>query len=451
MLPEAFISRMRALLGNEAEAFLAALEDEPVRALRINRIKAGDTSAEALCPFPLKPLGYDPDGYIFDEAHIGYSPLHHGGGVYVQDPGAMSAAAALPLQKGMRVADLCAAPGGKTAQLAVAVGEEGEVYANEFVSSRAKILVGNLERLGVKNAVVTSTDTADYKKWFSAYFDAVVVDAPCSGEGMFRKNEGAIGEWSEENVQKCATRQRQILDNAATTVKNGGYLLYSTCTYSTEENEETVVHFLREHTDYALVPTSAAIHPFTADGVRLAGAEDIPLQFCRRFYPHIAQGEGQFVALMQRKTEDLSTILYKDASIQPSKEEARIAGAFINENLNLPDYASLRRVGERLVLLKKGQSVPPKSVFSSGACLGQIEKGRLVPHHQLFSAYGPYFKRKVTLEEREAFLYLHGDELAKEGESGVAAVFFGPLALGGGKLSSGRLKNYYPKGLRNPK
>ncbi len=450
VLPKAFIKRMQALLGDQTEAFLASFEKPPVRALRINRIKAADSVAEALCPFPITPLSYDADGYIFAEEHVGHTPLHHGGGIYVQDPGAMSAVAALPLKEGMRVADLCAAPGGKTAQIAAAIGESGILYANEYVASRAKILVGNLERLGVTNATVTSTDTADYKKWFSAYFDAVVVDAPCSGEGMFRKNEDAIAEWSEENVLRCAERQKEILENAAPTVKNGGYLLYSTCTFSVEENEATVLHFLRAHPDYTLIKTEARIHPYTAEGVSIDGADGIPLHYCRRFYPHIAEGEGQFVALMQRKTSDLPTILYKDASFLPKKDEQRVAEEFIKKTVLLPKNTCIRCVGDRLAILGKEQSVPPRAVFLSGVCLGKVEKGRLVPHHQLFSAFGNRFLRKVSLCEADAMRYLRGEELAAEEDGGFAAVFFGPLALGGGKLAGGRLKNHYPKGLRNP-
>jgi len=450
MLPQAFKERMQKILGKEAEALFAALEAPPVRALRINRIKAKDTKAEALCPFPLTPLSYDADGYIFAEEHIGHTPQHHGGGIYVQDPGAMSAIAALPLKKGMRVADFCAAPGGKTAQIAAAIGKEGILFSNEYVSSRAKILVGNLERLGVTNATVTSTDTADYKKWFSAYFDAVVVDAPCSGEGMFRKNELAISEWSEENVRRCAERQKEILENAAPTVKDGGYLLYSTCTFSIEENEQTVLAFLRAHPDYTLIETNASIHPVTKEGVNIEGAEDIPLKYCRRFYPHIADGEGQFVALMQRKTDDLERILYKDASVSPSKEELRIAEDFIKSTFSLPDTMQIRRVGDRLAIIKKDCAVVPRAVFLSGVCLGQIEKGRLVPHHQLFSALGEHFFRKASLSYEDAMRYLRGEELASDTENGYTAVFFGPLCLGGAKTANGRLKNHYPKGLRNP-
>ncbi len=450
MLPEAFVRRMEALLGDEAENFFRAMEEEPVRALRINRIKSKDTPASEICPFPIHPIPYDADGYIFDEDHIGHSPLHHGGGIYVQDPGAMSAVAALPLRKGMKVADLCAAPGGKSAQIAAAIGDEGMLYSNEFVPSRAKILVGNFERLGIKNAVVTSTDTSDYKKWFCAYFDAVVVDAPCSGEGMFRKNETAQTEWSEEAVKKCAERQSMILENAATTVKNGGYLLYSTCTFSPEENEKTVVRFLRSHPDYTLVEVREAVRACTANGISLPEAADIPLYFCRRFYPHISRGEGQFIALMQRKTEDLQRTLYKDASFEPSKEEARVANDFIKKVFEIPKGMRIRRVGDTLCVLKEDQAVPPRAVFSSGVCLGRVEKGRLVPHHQLFSAFGECFFRKAHLTEQEAALYLHGDEIAAECEEGFAAVFYGPLSLGGGKVSVGRLKNHYPKGLRNP-
>ncbi len=450
MLPKEFQKRMQALLGAEADAFFATFEKAPVRALRINRIKAEDQTAEALCPFPIKKIPYDADGYIFTEEHVGHTPLHHGGGIYVQDPGAMSAVAALPLKEGMRVADFCAAPGGKTAQIAAAIGESGVLYANEYVASRAKILVGNLERLGLTNATVTSTDTAGYKKWFSAYFDAVVVDAPCSGEGMFRKNAEAIAEWSEETVLRCAARQREILENAAPTVKDGGYLLYSTCTYSVEENEETVLHFLRAHPDYTLIETEAAIHPFTAPGVSIAGAEDVPLCYCRRFYPHIAEGEGQFVALMQRKTDDLPTILYKDASCELKKDEMRIVEDFIKSTVSLSKNIKIRRVGERIFILKDGQAIPPHAVFLAGVLLGQIEKGRLVPHHQLFSAYGAHFLRKVSLDDADALRYLHGEELAFAGENGFAAVFHNGIALGGGKCAAGRLKNHYPKGLRNP-
>ncbi len=450
MLPEAFKKRMQTLLGDEAEAFFATYEKPPVRALRINRIKAGDTPAADICPFPITPLSYDADGYIFDEERVGHTPAHHGGGIYVQDPGAMSAIAALPLKKGMCVADFCAAPGGKTAQIAAAIGEEGMLFANEYVSSRAKILVGNLERLGVTNATVTSTDTADYKKWFSAYFDAVVVDAPCSGEGMFRKNEQAISEWSEENVLRCAERQKEILENAASTVKDGGYLLYSTCTFSVEENEQTVLWFLRSHPDYTLIETNALIHSVTKEGLQIEGAEDIPLRFCRRFYPHVAEGEGQFVALMQRKTDDLPTILYKDASIAPTKEEARIAESFIKDSLILPESMQIRRVGDRLAVLKKECAVPPRAVFLCGVCLGQIEKGRLIAHHQLFSALGTHFLRKAALSYDDAMRYLRGEELEASGESGYTAVFFGSLCLGGAKSANGRLKNHYPKGLRNP-
>ena len=450
MLPEAFIRRMQALLGDEAEDFFRAMEKEPVRALRINRIKAGDADARTLCPFPLSPLPYDADGYIFDTEHIGHSPLHHGGGIYVQDPGAMSAIAALPLKRGMCVADLCAAPGGKSAQLAAAIGEDGMLYSNEFVTSRAKILVGNLERLGVTGAIVTSTDTGDYKKWFSAYFDAVVADAPCSGEGMFRKNDAAADEWSKEAVEKCAERQSMILDNAATTVKDGGYLLYSTCTFSVEENEKTVLEFLRSHPDYTLIEVSEAVRAHTADGIHLPEAGDIPLHFCRRFYPHIAPGEGQFIALMQRKTNESPTILYKDASALPSKEETRVAEEFIKKTLELPKGMRLCRVGDMLSLIRDGQAVPPRAVFLSGVCLGRVEKGRLVPHHQLFSALGKYFKKKISLSEADALRYLRGEELEGEDGSGYAAVCYGPLTLGGGKLAAGRLKNHYPKGLRNP-
>ena len=262
MISEVFLNRMKNMLGEEYAEFERALSEEAVKGVRVNTAKVSVEDYLSVTELDLTPLSYTDYGFIPKNADgIGTTAEHHAGMIYVQDPGAMATVTALDVKRGWRVLDACAAPGGKASQLAALVGDEGFVLANEYVPKRAKIIVGNFERLGLKNAVVTSLDTAKLADMFSAYFDLVLCDAPCSGEGMFRKYDEAVTEWSEENVTLCAERQREILANCAGPVKAGGYLLYSTCTYSKEENEDTVRTFLDSHPEFSPEPVKEAPNP----------------------------------------------------------------------------------------------------------------------------------------------------------------------------------------------
>ncbi len=459
MLPERFIERMKPLLGDELEAFLSALDEERVRAFRENTVKCDGRAEELLRDFFPTKISYTKDGYLYRGEGIGNTPLHHAGGIYCQDPGAMSALSSLKIGEGWRVLDACAAPGGKSAQAAAAIGERGFLLANEFVGARAKITVGNFERLGLTQAMVTSLPTDELSRLFSGYFDLVICDAPCSGEGMFRKYDEALTEWSEENIRLSAKRQSEILSNIAPTVKDGGYLLYSTCTFAIEENEEQIARFLASHPDFSLLPVKEEVVRVTADGIVPSGVlcelslDLAPEEFkkCRRFYPHRTPGEGQFVALMQRRNSDISpTILYKDASKPLNREQEKVVRAFLNDNLEgLPELC-IRAEGERIVAVAASMPVPPRSVFSAGILIGEIKKGNLFPHHQLFSALGKYFKRKVDLKSGDARVeqYLHGEEIDADAAGGWCALLYEGIPLGGGKISGGRMKNHYPKGLR---
>ena len=462
MLPERFIERMKPLLGDELETFLSALEEERVRAFRENPIKCDGRAKELLCDFSPEKITYTKDGYLYRGEGIGNTPLHHAGGIYCQDPGAMSALSSLEIEKGWRVLDACAAPGGKSAQAAAAIGESGFLLANEFVGARAKITVGNFERLGLTQAMVTSLPTDELSRLFSGYFDLVICDAPCSGEGMFRKYDEALTEWSEENIRLSAARQSEILNNVASCVKDGGYLLYSTCTFAIEENEEQIARFLASHPDFSLLPVKDEVVRVTADGIAPyevlyeLGSDIAPEKFkkCRRFYPHRTPGEGQFVALLQRSDPDiLPTILYKDASKPLNREQEKVMRAFLNDNLDgLPELC-IRAEGERIVAVAASMPVPPRSVFSAGVLIGEIKKGNFFPHHQLFSAYGKYFKRKVDLKknDRRVEQYLHGEEIDTDEKNGWCALLYEGIPLGGGKISGGKVKNHYPKGLRTKK
>ncbi len=451
MLPPAFTERMKQLLGSEYPAFLQEMTERPARhAFRINTAKIGVEEFLSLSNIPTTPIPYTSDGFYHEEEKIGHHPFHHAGLLYAQDPGAMATLNAMQPARGMRVLDVCAAPGGKSAQLAAAIGEDGLLVANEYVPARCKLLVGNIERLGIKNALVLNTDAKTLATWYPAFFDLVLVDAPCSGEGMFRKNMQAITEWSEGNIRQCAARQCEILENAAQTVAPGGYLLYSTCTFSVEENEGQVADFLTRHTDFHLCPVLPSLLPYTAPGLAQHG---IDLHDSRRFYPHLAPGEGQYIALLQKGTAGTrcQEPTYRDTSTLPSKTELVPLRAFFSDAWGDPTVAEQVRILRGNLLLPPPIPLPPHSVFAAGVLVGEVRKGICFPHHQLFSAYGRRFCRQISLPLGDARLsaYLRGEVIpAPEMEAGHCAVMLAAYPLGGAKVSGGVAKNLYPKGLR---
>ena len=457
MLPEKFLIRMQSLLKEEYSMFLEAIAQKNVRAMRLNSSKAKAIVLENAFSGALSSVPYAPDAYIFDIDKIGNHPLHHAGAFYVQDPGAMATLHALPIKKGWRVADFCAAPGGKTSQLSAYVGEEGLVLSNEIDRTRCKALAGNLERLGVKNVLLTNTDSATLGSWYSSYFDLVLVDAPCSGEGMFRKYDYARSEWSEEGVLSCAKLQSEILDAAAQTVKGGGYLLYSTCTFSLEENEKNVDAFLARHPDFFVDSISPELLPYTAEGIAFEGSlYPDSLRLTRRFYPHHAMGEGQYIALLKkREAVGTPSLGYKDAAQSLSKLEEELVRAFLAGVLSEEGQNFVKSTFQLIkfkdsVFLKNPLPLPPHNVYAPGICVGTLTKGRLEPHHQLFSAFGHCFLRKEELsaEGDTVKKYLRGETFTSSLENGYAAVLVEGCALGGIKVVGGVAKNHYPKGLR---
>ena len=456
MFPERFTERMKYLLGDEFCDFDKALSEPSVHGVRVNRLKTDKQTLVSLFDGELSELCYVDGGFIpTKQTGLGQMPAHHAGMFYSQDPGAMSAVAALELKDGDRVLDVCAAPGGKTTQILNAIGNSGVLLSNEFVPKRAKILVGNLERMGAKNAVVTSLDTAELPKMFEAYFDAVVCDAPCSGEGMFRKCDEAIEDWSEENVIACARRQSEILNNCASTVKPGGKLLYSTCTYSIDENEGVVEQFLLSHPDFYLERLPDSLYGVCARGILPTDASPDSLRLTARFYPHKSKGEGQFIALLKRKENPdiLSTIIYKEREIAPTKQESVIITDFLKSNFKTPPKGRIVRSGEGFALVCHDLPIPDKSVFMRGVMLGEIRGKLLLPHHHLFSAFGGEMRlvENLTRDDVRVEKYLRGEEIpTTKSDSGYCAVLYEGAAIGGGKMSSGRIKNHYPKGLRKP-
>jgi len=426
-LPGAYLERMRAQLGErEFAAYLTAMERQPRRALRVNLLK---TTAEDFCmqaDFPLTPTGILPESFFFeDDVAIGRHPLHAAGLCYVQEPAAQLPAALTGAGAGMSVLDLCAAPGGKTTQLGAMMQNTGLLVANEPVRSRAEILAGNIERLGVTNALVTCMRPDALAEALGACFDVVLVDAPCSGEGMFRKDETAVREWSVEHVLACAARQEQILESAAHLLKPGGRLVYSTCTFSREENEGAIERFLSAHADFSLIES-------------------------RRMYPHASVGEGQFMAVLVRVEEAASAALV--ALIAPAGERVPAFEAFWRETF-ATDLPAAMLLPDGRVLIPP-QLLPRElrglHIVRAGVLAGELKNGRFTPDHALAMAYpASAFRATVPLESGALVRFLAGETIACDPAlSGWCPATVLGHPIGWGKAVEGTLKNHIPKGLR---
>lgn len=448
MLPEKFEKRMKEILNDDFEAFKSSYSDKPVRAFRVNTHKISVADFLKIWPFPVKKIPYCDTGFYFEGDSVGNTPHHHAGMIYVQEPAAMAVAECVEVQPDWTVLDLCASPGGKTTQLADKL-TDGWLVSNEIIPSRCKILTGNVERMGLHHVMTTCADSAKIASLFGREFDLVVVDAPCSGEGMFRKDETAVSEWSEENVLRCAERQKEILQNIRSVVKYGGYLLYSTCTFSLEENEKIINWFLTENMDFELVPVNERVKAVTADGVAFDNCQTENICECRRFYPHLASGEGQFMALLHRRdTGDNRVAVRENALEEIPKNELKIVTDFLGSTLTSYDENCLKKYKNHIVYFDADFAVPKGVAFSCGVTVGEVRKNYLQPHHQFFTAFGNDFIRKIEWDDAQTEKYLRGETVACDCENGWAAAFYKGCTLGGIKAVNGAGKNHYPKGLR---
>lgn len=444
-LPPAFVSRMRAQLGEEADAYFAALEMPCLRGLRLNPQKpVSDAALEAVGGVE-EPVPWNADlgRYLHQDSLAGADPLHEAGAYYLQEPSAMAPVSVLSPRPGECVLDLCAAPGGKSTQIAAALAGEGLLVSNEPVPSRAKILSRNIERMGVPNALVVSAQPEALAARWGVLFDAVLVDAPCSGEGMFRRHPETRAEWNPASPMGCAERQRRILGCAAAMLRPGGRLVYSTCTLSPEENEETVRWFLREHPDFSA-------QPFSLSGDY--GTLDAP-EGMLRLYPHRVRGEGHFVACLRRAGDAPAADLMRPAAerLSPPAPAVRAAySAFAAPLCRLP--AANAQLGDALL---SAPDLPPLDgvrVLRAGVQLGTLKGKVFAPDHALAMCLSPACGLPVlALDHAGALRYQSGEALpAPEDMSGWALAVYEGLVLGFGKASGGQFKNHYPKGLRRP-
>ena len=454
--PKLFEQRMQLLLRDKFEDFANGYALPLRRGLRINTAKTAENEFIKQFPHPLEKAPFADNSFYLDAEHkAGSDPLHHAGAYYMQEPSASSAVSVLDPQAGERILDLCAAPGGKSTQIATRLGKRGLLWSNEFVLSRARILQQNLERWGYRNQVISSQDTAVLCEGLRDYFDAVLVDAPCSGEGMFRKEPQALSEWSIDNIRLCANRQDEILQNAAKAVKPGGRIVYSTCTFAPEENEGTVYRFLSSHPNFTLEPICVdwGCPGISADRVQAICPEvddSVDFSKSRRIFPQHG-GEGHFIALLRRNDEDIPAAVteynYPQKDIHRQDAEELYRSCFTDE----PDGVFVT-FGEQVRLLPHNlPSCNGLGVLCAGVAVATVCKNRLELAHSICLASHIENCRQyvdLSLTDTRLIAFLHGEEIACEGQSGWTVVGVNGIPIGFGKASNGRLKNRYPKGLR---
>ena len=504
-LPESFKTRMQELLGDDFQAYTDSFSQEGYgQTLRVNPLKTkpADLIRRFLCKEEneLAKVPWCPEGYYYrGPERLSRHPLYYGGAYYLQEPSAMAPATFLPVRPGDRVLDLCAAPGGKSVALAGKLGGQGILVSNDISASRSKALLKNLELFGAGNILVTCEAPAKLAEVWPGFFDAILVDAPCSGEGMFRKEKGMQSDWSPDQVKKYAALQKEILDRAFAMLAPGGCLLYSTCTYAPEEDEENVLYFLDKMDDLDLLPLP--IRPGVEEGrpewvTGFLG--DHPdkeiLKNCRRFLPHKVEGEGQFAALFHKagnredqkdpawKPETICTLTARDSrgtpkgrktgrgrqaesgrrgrrGPEPGKPEGQTLLAALEDYTGSIRNAELAGWQSRIYVLEERVFLLPPvcpdfrrvRTLRSGLYLGDFKKGRFQPSQALAMALDPaaYPNTVVlTMEDERVERYLKGETIEVDGKDGWALICVEDYPLGWGKLSRGRLKNKYQPGWR---
>ena len=483
MLPEKFIERMKSDLGEECDSFLESLDGDRYQALRINSIKGqnfqnleedGEKEGKSKegrekcsCFFHLTPVPWAKNGFYYEaEDAPGKHPYHEAGVYYIQEPSAMAPAGLLEVQPGEHVLDLCAAPGGKSTQLGAAMKGQGLLVCNEINPSRAKILSENVERMGIVNALVTNETADRLAEVFPDYFDKILVDAPCSGEGMFRKNEEAGKEWSPENVAMCAERQDEILDCAAAMLRQGGRMVYSTCTFAIEEDEGSIARFLMRHPEIHVIrvenqiPEGTILVPGQTEHIEELQSQ---LQNTIRLWPHRLKGEGHYAAVLQKDGD--TTPGYHALSVNGlekgiSPKEYTDYLSFEKENLRIHLTGKFYKFGDQLYLMPEEMpSLKGLKVLRPGLHLGTLKKNRFEPSHALalaLNAEQVAHSLNLSAESDEIRDYLKGqtlntsviEGLQKGGEKGWYLVCVDGFSTGWGKFAGGILKNHYPKGLR---
>lgn len=459
---EYFEARERALLGTRYDVLYAA-PCAVRRGVTVNGLRCAPQEFAAAVDFGLEPSPFCDAAFLLTDPQLrpGRHAYHHAGVFYVQEPSASVPAGLLGVRPGERVLDLCAAPGGKTSQLAAALRGEGLLVANEYVAARAGVLKSNLERMGVTNALVLNESTARVAAAFPAFFDKVLVDAPCSGEGMFRKESVAVTQYDQPLLDRCAALGAEILENAAAMLAPGGILVYSTCTFAPGEDEGQIAAFLARHPEFTLCDLSGCGFGQPGEANR-AGNDPLQAEYCRRIWP-CDGGEGHFMAKLQKAADAPAVELPRGKNGKgKGGKTPRVDAKALQAWQSFAKELFPTLAGQPIAVVGDGFLLEPPAllpaaklhVLRAGVPAGRAAKGRFEPAHALFMAYGAQCTNceELTLADPSTAAWLRGEEIeAQTAQNGWCAVLVDGFPLGGGKASGGRIKNHYPKALRNLK
>lgn len=459
---EYFEARERALLGTRYDVLYTA-PCAVRRGVTVNGLRCAPQEFAAAVDFGLEPSPFCDAAFLLTDPQLrpGRHAYHHAGVFYVQEPSASVPAGLLGVRPGERVLDLCAAPGGKTSQLAAALRGEGLLVANEYVAARAGVLKSNLERMGVTNALVLNESTARVAAAFPAFFDKVLVDAPCSGEGMFRKESVAVTQYDQPLLDRCAALGAEILENAAAMLAPGGILVYSTCTFAPGEDEGQIAAFLARHPEFTLCDLSGCGFGQPGEANR-AGNDPLQAEYCRRIWP-CDGGEGHFMAKLQKAADAPAVELPRGKNGKgKGGKTPRVDAKALQAWQSFAKELFPTLAGQPIAVVGDGFLLEPPAllpaaklhVLRAGVPAGRAAKGRFEPAHALFMAYGAQCTNceELTLADPRTAAWLRGEEIeAQTAQNGWCAVLVDGFPLGGGKASGGRIKNHYPKALRNLK
>jgi NOL1/NOP2/sun family putative RNA methylase len=473
-LPYEFMEKMKTLLQNEYPAFIASYTEARYYGLRVNTLKIAVEDFRAISPFQLSPISWSKEGFYYEEGERpGKHPYYNAGLYYIQEPSAMAPVELLDIQHGDKVLDLCAAPGGKSTQIAAKLQHTGIVVVNDNHPDRVKPLVKNLELFGVRNAVVLNEVPHRLVRVFTNYFDKILIDAPCSGEGMFRKEEEMVKQWDAQSPLKYAAMQREILKHAAQMLAYGGRLVYSTCTFSPEENEAMIAELIEEFPEFYVVPIESELGfaPGRPDWIRdeaihISQESLMTLNGTARLWPHLIKGEGHYVAVLERRSENSLIPPVQEPNRKEIPPEIDLAPwrQFCNEQLSIEISGIEKMYGEHLYIMPEGlPSLDGIKVIKPGWYMGAVRKNRFEPAHALamglradeavrvlqLSVTGSndalrYLKGETLMIEEDRVLRKHADIPLK----GHCLVCIDGFPVGWGKYQEGMLKNEYPAGWR---
>ncbi len=455
-LPQLFEEKMKELLKDEFPDYIACYKEPRYYGLRVNTNKITTEEFERICPFEIRKIPWIANGYYYDgEKEVpSKHPYYFAGLYYLQEPSAMTPANRLPVEPGDRVLDVCAAPGGKATELGAKLQGEGVLVANDLSNSRAKGLLKNIEVFGIGNVLVLSEEPGKLESYFPEYFDKILIDAPCSGEGMFRKDKKMVKAWEEHGPEFFSNIQKSIVLQAARMLRPGGMLLYSTCTFDSRENEQIIEHLISHFPEFRVVPMEG-YEGFSAGMPEFTQSKDEMYRDTVRIFPHKMQGEGHYLALLQKG--DAVRRMPADAGRKNRRKLPEDLEAFLKDISVKFDSDRMDIHGERVYYMPEGiPDVKGIRFLRTGLLLGELKKNRFEPSQALAMCLKKEeYKKTIDLpaSDERIFRYLKGETLDVEDltgrkDKGWYLVCVDSYPLGWGKLSSGTLKNKYLPGWR---